>query len=176
MTKRSIKIYTLLFVCLFAIPFSTYAVKPTPPKSEQLIELNKETIIQELENAKGGKLNFLEKIFVKSAIKKARKKSKKEKIEGGEKKGMATAAMLLGIASFLGFFGVALIVIGILSAILAIIFGSIASKRAKNDPTTYGGRIMAIMGLVFGIIYLGIIVGFALLLILVFLGVTSIWG
>ena len=62
--------------------------------------------------------------------------------EEGQKKGLAIAALVLGILSFLTF--------GILGigAITGIILAAVAMGRAKREPWKYGGRGMAIAGLV----------------------------
>lgn len=65
-----------------------------------------------------------------------------------EKKGMAIAALVLGIVSFLtlGFLGI--------GAIVGIILAAIAMSRAKREPWKFGGRGMAIAGLVLCIVSL----------------------
>jgi len=68
--------------------------------------------------------------------------------EEGPKKGMAIAALVLGI---IGFFTVGVIGVG---AIVGIILACIAMSRAKRDPWQYGGRSMAIAGLVLNIVAL----------------------
>jgi type IV pilus assembly protein PilA len=62
--------------------------------------------------------------------------------EEGQKNGLAIAALVLGIISFLTF--------GILGigAITGIILAAVAMGRAKREPWKYGGRGMAIAGLV----------------------------
>ena len=59
----------------------------------------------------------------------------------GEKKGMAIAALVLGILSFFTFG-----IIGI-GAITGIILACVAMGKAKREPWKYGGRGMAIAGL-----------------------------
>ena len=63
----------------------------------------------------------------------------------GQKNGMAIAALVFGIISFLTF---GLLGVG---AITGIILASIAMSRVKRDPWKYGGRGMAIAGLVLSI-------------------------
>jgi type IV pilus assembly protein PilA len=60
----------------------------------------------------------------------------------GEKKGLAIASLVLGILSFLtlGLLGI--------GAVAGIIVAIVAMKRVKEDPWTYGGRGLAIAGLV----------------------------
>ena len=60
----------------------------------------------------------------------------------GEKKGLAIVSLVLGILSFLTF---GLLGIG---AVAGIIVAVVALKRVKEDPWTYGGRGLAIAGLV----------------------------
>ena len=76
----------------------------------------------------------------------AKKAEKKEAI-AGQKKGMAIAGMGLGISSIILFFTswIAMI-IGIVGIILSII----ALKKANKDPNNYGGRGMAIAGIICG--------------------------
>jgi len=66
----------------------------------------------------------------------------------GEKKGLAIFALTLGIISFLTF---GLLGVG---AITGIILSCIAMSRVKRDPWQYGGRGMAIAGLVLSIVSL----------------------
>src|SRR5262245_6569833 len=63
---------------------------------------------------------------------------------GGEKKGLAITALVSGILSLLGCLGV--------GSLTAIITGIMAMTRAKKEPHVYGGRGMAITGLVMGIV------------------------
>lgn len=63
----------------------------------------------------------------------------------GEKKGLAIFALILGILSFFTF---GLLGVG---AILGIILSCIAMSRVKREPWQYGGRGMAIAGLVLSI-------------------------
>lgn len=66
----------------------------------------------------------------------------------GEKKGLAIAALVLGI---IGLFTLGIAVVG---ALTGIILASIAMSRAKRDPWQYGGRGMAIAALVINIVSL----------------------
>ena len=66
----------------------------------------------------------------------------------GEKKGLAIAALVLGI---IGLFTLGIAVVG---ALTGIILASIAMSRTKRDPWQYGGRSMAIAGLVLNIVAL----------------------
>jgi hypothetical protein len=63
-----------------------------------------------------------------------------------QQKGMSVASLVLGICSFFFLF---------LTAIPAIIIGHIALNRANKSPAAYGGRGMAIAGLVLG--YVGMV-------------------
>lgn len=75
----------------------------------------------------------------------------------GDKTGMAIAAMILGIVSFLSF---GLLGIG---GITGIILASIAMSRIKREPWKYGGRGMATAGLVLSITSLAGLVPFAII-------------
>ncbi|HYV12090.1 MAG TPA: DUF4190 domain-containing protein [Pyrinomonadaceae bacterium] len=68
--------------------------------------------------------------------------------EEGPNKGLATASLVLGI---IGFFTVGIIGVG---AIVGIILAAKALSRIKHDPWQYGGRGMAIAGLVLNIVSL----------------------
>jgi type IV pilus assembly protein PilA len=78
-----------------------------------------------------------------------------------QKKGLAIFALVLGIISFFTF---GLLGVG---AIAGIILAAIAMSRAKNEPWKYGGRGMAVAGLVLSItsilmvVPIGIIAGIA---------------
>src|SRR5689334_18607392 len=78
-----------------------------------------------------------------------------------QKKGLAIFALVLGIISFFTF---GLLGVG---AIAGIIVAAIAMSRAKNEPWKYGGRGMAVAGLVLSItsiltvVPIGIIAGIA---------------
>ena len=63
----------------------------------------------------------------------------------GQKNGLAIAALVIGILSFVTF---SLVGVG---AITGIILASIAMGRVKREPWKYGGRGMAIAGLVLSI-------------------------
>jgi type IV pilus assembly protein PilA len=66
----------------------------------------------------------------------------------GPKKGLAIAALVLGI---IGFFTVGILGIG---AIVGIVLATMALSRIKQDPWQYGGRGMAIGALVLNIVSL----------------------
>ena len=66
----------------------------------------------------------------------------------GPKKGLAIAALVLGILSFL-----TLGVLGV-GAVIGIILACVAMSKIKRDPWQYGGRGLAIAGLVLNIVSL----------------------
>lgn len=72
-----------------------------------------------------------------------------------QKKGMAIAGMILGIGSIILFWlsWIALI-IGIVGLVLSII----GLNKAKKDPANYGGRGMAIAGIICSVIGILIVV------------------
>lgn len=63
--------------------------------------------------------------------------------EGGQR-GFAIASLVLGVLSLpsLGLVGI--------GALLAIIFGVVALVKVRDEPRTYGGKAMAIAGIVLG--------------------------
>lgn len=63
----------------------------------------------------------------------------------GQKKGMAVAALVLGILSFLTF---GLLGVG---AITGIVLAVVAMNRARREPWIYGGRTLAIAALVLNV-------------------------
>jgi type II secretory pathway pseudopilin PulG len=75
------------------------------------------------------------------------------------RKGLAVASLILGIISIptLGLLGV--------GAITAIVLGAVAISRIKKDPATYGGKGMAIGGIITSAV--------ALLLIIPILGIMA---
>ena len=75
----------------------------------------------------------------------------------GEKKGLAIFALILGIISFLTF---GMLFVG---AIVGIIVAVKAMGRVKREPWIYGGRGMAIAGLVLNIVSLTSVVPIALI-------------
>src|SRR5262245_33581333 len=72
-------------------------------------------------------------------------------------KGLAVASLILGILSIptLGLLGV--------GAITAIVLGSIALNRIKKEPAAYGGKGMAIAGIITSAVALLLSVVFGLL-------------
>jgi type II secretory pathway pseudopilin PulG len=66
----------------------------------------------------------------------------------GPKKGLAIAALVLGI---IGLFTLGVIVVG---AITGIVMACVAMSRVKRDPWQYGGRSLAIAALVLNIVSL----------------------
>jgi type II secretory pathway pseudopilin PulG len=78
----------------------------------------------------------------------------------GEQKGLAITALVFGILSLLGCIGI--------GSLVAIITGAIAMSKAKSQPHQYGGRGMALAGLVMGAVsfllipFIGIIAAIAI--------------
>lgn len=66
--------------------------------------------------------------------------------EEGPKKGLAIAALVLGI---IGLFSLGILVVG---GITGIVLACMAMSKAKRDPWLYGGRSMAIAALVINIV------------------------
>ena len=78
------------------------------------------------------------------------------------RRGMAIASLVLGIAAFPLYFLPTLGLAGLISAILALVFGVIARGRARKRPEEYGGRPLATAGFVLGIV--GTVLPFAVLI------------
>ena len=74
-----------------------------------------------------------------------------------KKQGMAVAAMVLGILSILiGWIPVVGWFMGFPMALLAIILGAVAIGQVNKQPHEFGGKGMAITGLVLGIVTLAL--------------------
>jgi hypothetical protein len=73
---------------------------------------------------------------------------------------LAIASLVLGIVSITVGWCCSF---GILTAPIALVMGIISFVQIKNDPTKYGGKGMAIGGMVTGGLYILIIVGIILL-------------
>jgi hypothetical protein len=68
---------------------------------------------------------------------------------------LAIASLVLGILSLFAYYG------SFVLGLLAIIFGVIAMRRIRNEPSTYRGSKMALIGLICGIV--GIIIATSIL-------------
>lgn len=81
-----------------------------------------------------------------------------------QKKGLGIASMIMGILSmcvgWIPFVGWA----GLILAILGAVFGGIQLSNIKKNPAAYGGKGMAITGLVLSIIALALVLLFILVL------------
>jgi site-specific recombinase len=74
-----------------------------------------------------------------------------------KKQGMAVASMVLGILSVLiGWIPVVGWFTGFPMALLAVILGAVAIGQANKKPDEFGGKGMAITGLVLGIVTLAL--------------------
>ena len=74
-----------------------------------------------------------------------------------KKAGTAVASMVLGIlAVLIGWIPVVGWFIGFVLAVLAIVLGTVAIGQANKRPTEFGGKGMAITGLVLGVVTLAI--------------------
>jgi len=83
------------------------------------------------------------------------------------RKGLAIASLVLGIISIPT---LSLLVIG---AITALVLGSIALNRIKKEPAIYGGKGMAIAGIITSVVSLLLIAVFAVALPLLLKGLQS---
>jgi type II secretory pathway pseudopilin PulG len=78
--------------------------------------------------------------------------------DGGQlKKGLAITSLVVGILSFLtlGLFG--------LGAVLGIILGVVALMKTNRNPSQYGGKGMAIAGVILSAISLVVVIPFAII-------------
>lgn len=76
-----------------------------------------------------------------------------------QKKGLAVASMVCGIVGFcIAFIPFAGAFISLVLAVLAVVMGGIAISKANKQPAEFGGKGMAITGLVLGIIQLAFVV------------------
>jgi len=70
---------------------------------------------------------------------------KKRKVEEQKDKVFAVTALVCGLLFWIPLFN-------LLLGPLAIIFGILSIKRVRADPQRYGGQVMAVIGLVLGVI------------------------
>ena len=83
-------------------------------------------------------------------------------VGGGEKSGLAITSLVLGI---IGFFTMGLLVIG---SLIGLIIGIVALTKANRSPREYGGKGLAVGGIVlnaigvFNIVFIGIIAAIAI--------------
>lgn len=68
------------------------------------------------------------------------------------RKGLAIASLILSIISILGS---PILGLGVVGALSSVTLGAIALSKIKKKPTNYGGRKMAIAGIMIGVILLG---------------------
>ena len=85
---------------------------------------------------------------------------------GGESKGLALGSLICGILSCTICCGM-----GLLLGPAAAIMGFIAKKKADEDPQQYGGRGMALAGMITGAV--GLVFGVALIIMQVFFGILG---
>jgi len=85
---------------------------------------------------------------------------------GGESKGLALGSLICGILSCTICCGM-----GLFLGPAAAIMGFIAKKKADEDPQQYGGRGMALAGMITGAV--GLVFGVALIIMQVFFGILG---
>lgn len=81
-----------------------------------------------------------------------------------KKQGMAVASMVLGIITILIFWIPVVGFLGLVTALLAIVLGAIANSQANKKPEEFGGKGMAITGLVLGIVAIALMLLFWLII------------
>jgi hypothetical protein len=80
-----------------------------------------------------------------------------------KKVGMAVASMVLGIFTILVFWIPVVGFVGIVTGLLAIVLGAVANGNVDKRPQEFGGKGMALTGLVLGIVALALTVLFWLI-------------
>ena len=88
---------------------------------------------------------------------------------GGQNKTLAIVSMVLGILSICCY-------TGLFTGIGALITGFLALKNIKNDPNTYGGRGMALAGMITGGIFVAIWIIYWIVIIVVYGGMIAAGG
>ena len=88
---------------------------------------------------------------------------------GGQNQTLPIVSLVFGILSVCCY-------IGPITGIVALITGYLGMKNAKNDPAQYGGRGLALAGMITGGIFLGIWVIYWVLYILVIAGMIAAGG
>jgi hypothetical protein len=83
---------------------------------------------------------------------------------GGPSQGLAVGSLVCGVLS-------CLCCLSVLTGPAAVIMGFVAKKKADEDPSQYGGRGMAMGGIITGIV--GFLIGIALIILQVFFGVLG---
>ncbi len=81
----------------------------------------------------------------------------------GPQQGLAITSLIVGLISIPSTFAGALCCLGLIPAPVGIITGIISLVQIKSDPARYGGKPMAIIGIVSGALSLLITLGFILL-------------
>ena len=85
---------------------------------------------------------------------------------GGQNKTLPIVSLILGIVSLCCY-------ISPLTGIAALITGYLGLKNVKNDPANYGGKGLAVAGMIMGGLFLLVGVLYYLFLILVYAGILS---
>jgi hypothetical protein len=141
----------LLMICATCFAFAANVPLQTLTKSENVafkdvLNFQKEVEIIE----KTQKLSFFEKVTLRIFQKKIEKQLKKELVAKDDRKtnGLALTSMILGIVAMV----LSISIIGLVSAILALIFGAIGLSQINKNKEKYKGKGFAIAGLVMGII------------------------
>lgn len=83
---------------------------------------------------------------------------------GGQSQGLAIGSLVCGILS-------CLCCVSIITGPVGLIMGFIAKKKAEEDPANYGGRSLALGGMITGSV--GTLLFFVLIILQIFFGVLS---
>ena len=137
--RKTQLIILLLFTSFMCFSNRVDAVKPN-------INTQKELGIKSSRTQKKQKRlkKIIHKKIQKRKVKQQASKKKNRQNTSKKKKGWALASFLCGtVGLFFPFLG----------SIAAIILGSIALKKIKEEPAIYGGKMMAILGIILGALY-----------------------
>ena len=171
------KLFTLFFVILFSFQINAASIPSnatclnnygtvTKPESENPNTAALKVLVKmktaDIEKMLGRKLKFKEKI----ALKILKFKNRKTNFEDTPSKDGKTA-QTLGIIGIISFFVFPFATIPL--AILAIVYGKKAMKKNPNDKKAHTGVVL-------GIVTLGLILLFAIALIIVLSTLTLGWG
>lgn len=168
-------ILTLAFV-IFANVASFACIKPVAIGNDLTISTLPQTNISSQK-----KPSFVQKILLRFLVRKMKKKWQKEAILKPIESKMPSKSMartsfvfgflglaLLGLA-LKGFFVPLSLILSFASGIVALVLGIVSIVNIKNHPELYGGKELAVPGIIFGIL----LMLFFTVLIVTF---SSFWG
>jgi len=158
-------LYRIIFLVFILGVNNLYAVQPNSTESEKIesvAKISANKVIKDSPKKSKRKSRLLERIKEKFDDIFSDDSSQNTNLET-KRHGLAVSSLVFGILSFPGL----LIGIGFLFALLAIIFGAVASGKIKRSGGFYTGKGMAKAGLILGIIPLA----FLMLILIIILSV-----